>query len=169
LGPFIFNGKAASVSGLFHSKVTCWHLSVMRGELVERRLLRGQRICRSSGPNFSFWTQSGTRSSKQGDEPVERFVDLYQGTGVPAEAKGDQTRCVWDEIKPSSLREKLVMSLRIIVSIAALVIMGIASVPTDTFARVPAGTTRLHHHKNTHHNTAQRGRSAGGQMGQVGR
>ena len=61
------------------------------------------------------------------------------------------------------------MSLRIIVSIAALVIMGIASVPTDTFARVPAGTTRLHHHKNTHHHTAQRGRSAGGQMGQVGR
>jgi hypothetical protein len=61
------------------------------------------------------------------------------------------------------------MSLRIIVSIAALVLIGIASVPTDSFARVPAGTTRLHHHKHTHQNTAQRGRSAGGQMGQIGR
>ena len=56
---------------------------------------------------------------------------------------------VWYEIKPSSLREESVMSLRTIVSIAALVIIGIASVPTDTFARVPAGTTRLHHHQ--HH------------------
>jgi len=63
------------------------------------------------------------------------------------------------------------MSLRTIVSIAALVLIGIASVPTDTFARVPAGTTRLHHHKNTHHQTAQRpaARPSGGTVGQVGR
>jgi hypothetical protein len=44
------------------------------------------------------------------------------------------------------------MSLRTIVSIAALVIIGIASVSTDTFARAPAGTTRLHH-KHVHHQT----------------
>jgi hypothetical protein len=61
------------------------------------------------------------------------------------------------------------MLLRTIVSIAALVIIGLASVPTDSFARVPAGTTRLHHHKNTHHHSTQRPRSSGGQMGQIGR
>jgi hypothetical protein len=43
------------------------------------------------------------------------------------------------------------MSLRTIVSIAALVIIGIATVPTDASARVPAGTTRLHHHHYYHH------------------
>ena len=54
------------------------------------------------------------------------------------------------------------MSLRTIVSIAALVIIGIATVPTDTFARAPAGMTRLHHghhhhHRNTvHHSGAVR-------------
>lgn len=45
------------------------------------------------------------------------------------------------------------MSLRTIISIAALVVIGIASISTDTFARVPAGTTRLDH-KNVHHHTA---------------
>jgi hypothetical protein len=45
------------------------------------------------------------------------------------------------------------MSLRTIVSLAALVIIGIATVPTDTFARVPAGTTRLHQHHHHHGNT----------------
>ena len=62
------------------------------------------------------------------------------------------------------------MSPRTIVSIAALVIIGIASVPTDTFARVPSGTTRLHHHKNTHHQIAQRpvARPSGGQSGKSG-
>lgn len=44
------------------------------------------------------------------------------------------------------------MSLRTIVSIAALVIFGIATVST-AFARAPtAGMTRLHH-KHHHHNT----------------
>ena len=38
------------------------------------------------------------------------------------------------------------MSLRTIVSIAALAIVGIATVSTDTYAAAPAGTTRLHHH-----------------------
>ncbi len=45
------------------------------------------------------------------------------------------------------------MSLRIIVLSAAPVIVGIvciAAVSTDAFARVPAGTTRLHHNK-VHH------------------
>jgi hypothetical protein len=56
------------------------------------------------------------------------------------------------------------MSLRIIVSIAALVLIGIASVPTDTFARVPAGTTRLHH-KNVQHHSGQRSNA----VGQIGR
>lgn len=42
------------------------------------------------------------------------------------------------------------MSLRMIVSMAALVIIGIATVPTDASA-VPAGTTRLHHHHYYHH------------------
>ena len=54
-------------------------------------------------------------------------------------------------IKPSSLREELVMSLRTIVLIAAAIIIGIAgtvTVSTDASA-APAGTTRLHHH--THH------------------
>jgi|GEM_PF-6442543 len=51
----------------------------------------------------------------------------------------------------STLKEELVMSLRIIVSIAALLILGMASVPTDAFARAPAGTTRLHHHHHHHH------------------
>jgi len=62
------------------------------------------------------------------------------------------------------------MSLRTIVSIAALVIIGIATVPTDASARVPAGTTRLHHHHYYHH-TAQRpvARPSGGTVGQVGR
>jgi hypothetical protein len=62
------------------------------------------------------------------------------------------------------------MSLRTIVAIAALVVIGIASVPTDTFARVPAGTARLHHNKAYHH-TAQRpvARPSGGTVGQVGR
>jgi hypothetical protein len=44
------------------------------------------------------------------------------------------------------------MSLRTIVSIAALVIISIATVST-AFARVPAGTTRLHHHQHHHHHT----------------
>jgi hypothetical protein len=43
------------------------------------------------------------------------------------------------------------MSLRTIVSIAALVIIGIASVPIDAFARAPAGLTRLHHTHHYHH------------------
>jgi hypothetical protein len=42
------------------------------------------------------------------------------------------------------------MSLRTIVSIAALVIIGIAAVST-AFARTPAGTTRLHHKHHYHH------------------
>jgi hypothetical protein len=45
------------------------------------------------------------------------------------------------------------MSLRTIVSIAALVIIGISTVSTDTFARTPAGMTRLHHKHHHHHNT----------------
>ena len=58
-------------------------------------------------------------------------------------------------IKPSSLREELVMSLRTIVSIAAAIIIGIAgtvTVSTDASA-APAGTTRLHHHKHHHRHT----------------
>jgi hypothetical protein len=62
----------------------------------------------------------------------------------------DQRRC--GQIKPSSLREELLMSLRTIVSIAALVIISITTVST-AFARVPAGTTRLHHHKHHHQHT----------------
>jgi hypothetical protein len=45
------------------------------------------------------------------------------------------------------------MSLRTVVLSAASVIIGIvciAAVSTDAFARVPAGTTRLHHHKHHH-------------------
>jgi len=42
------------------------------------------------------------------------------------------------------------MSLRTIVSIVTLAIICIASIPTDTFARTPAGTTRLHHHHHHH-------------------
>jgi hypothetical protein len=58
-------------------------------------------------------------------------------------------------IKPSSLREELVMSLRTIALIAAAVIIGIAgivTVSTDASA-APAGTTRLHHHKHHHGHT----------------
>ena len=58
-------------------------------------------------------------------------------------------------IKPSSLREELVMSLRTIALIAAAVIIGIAgivTVSTDASA-APAGTTRLHHHKQHHRHT----------------
>ena len=46
------------------------------------------------------------------------------------------------------------MSCRTVVLIAASVILGIActaTVPTEVFARVPAGTTRLHHHHHYHH------------------
>lgn len=53
-------------------------------------------------------------------------------------------------IKPSSLREDLLMSLRTIVSIAALVVISIATVST-AFARTPAGTSRLHHKHHHHH------------------
>jgi hypothetical protein len=52
------------------------------------------------------------------------------------------------------------MSCRTVVLIAASVILGIActaTVPTEVFARVPAGTTRLHHHhhQGTVHHTGQ--------------
>jgi hypothetical protein len=44
------------------------------------------------------------------------------------------------------------MSLQTVVSVAALVIISITTVST-AFARVPAGTTRLHHHKHHHQHT----------------
>jgi hypothetical protein len=51
----------------------------------------------------------------------------------------------------------MVMSLRIIVSIAASFVIGIAFVAivsTDAFAAGrPAGTTRLHHNHHHHHGT----------------
>jgi hypothetical protein len=48
------------------------------------------------------------------------------------------------------------MSLRIIVSIAASVVIAIAFIgifSTETSARAPSGTTRLHHHHTHHHGT----------------
>jgi hypothetical protein len=64
-------------------------------------------------------------------------------------------------IKPSSLREELVMSIRTIVLIAASIVIGIAcvaTVSTDTFAR-DAAMTRLNH-KRVHHHPINHGRSA---------
>jgi hypothetical protein len=62
-------------------------------------------------------------------------------------------------IKPSSLREELVMSLRIIVSIAASFIIGIAFIATfstDALAKAPAGLTRINPHHVHHGNTVHR-------------
>jgi hypothetical protein len=52
------------------------------------------------------------------------------------------------------------MSFQTVVLIAASVIVGIActaTVSTEVFARVPAGTTRLHryHHRGTFHHSGQ--------------
>jgi len=63
----------------------------------------------------------------------------------PAGVKVSKGAVLGIMIKPSSLREELLMLLRTIASIAASVIIGvacIATVSTDTFA-APAGTTRL--------------------------
>jgi hypothetical protein len=65
-------------------------------------------------------------------------------------------------IKPSSLREELVVSLRIIVSIAASIIVGIACIAiisTDALAKAAAGLTRINpnhvHHGSTVHRSGQ--------------
>jgi hypothetical protein len=65
-------------------------------------------------------------------------------------------------IKPKSLREELVMSLRIIVSIAASVVIAIACiavVSTGAFAAAPAGLKRINphhvHHGSTVHHSGQ--------------
>jgi len=62
-------------------------------------------------------------------------------------------------IKPSSLWEELVMSLRIIVSIAASIIIGVACIAiisTDSFAKAPAGLTRINPHHVHHGNAVHR-------------
>jgi hypothetical protein len=72
-----------------------------------------------------------------------------------AEAKVAKGAVLGMVIKPSSLREGLTMSLRTIVLIATSVVIGIACIvtaSTESFARTPAGTTRLHHHQH-HHGT----------------
>jgi hypothetical protein len=79
----------------------------------------------------------------------------------PAEVKMNEGAVLGMEIRPSSPREELAMSLRTIVSIAASVIIGIAciaTVSTGTFAR-DAGMTRLNHNR-THHHTINHGRAA---------
>ena len=85
---------------------------------------------------------------RRDDCSVNMKIDLDDGS---CRSYRDQRRC-GHEIKPSSLREELVMSLRTIVSVAALLIISITTVST-AFARVPAGTTRLQHHKHHHHHT----------------
>jgi UDP-N-acetylmuramyl pentapeptide phosphotransferase/UDP-N-acetylglucosamine-1-phosphate transferase len=50
--------------------------------------------------------------------------------------------------------EGLIMSFRSIVLIAAsalVTIVAVAAFSTQSFARTPAGTTRLHHHHHHHH------------------
>ena len=72
-----------------------------------------------------------------------------------AEAKVAKDAVLGMVIKPGSLREGLIMSLRTIVLIATSIVIGIASIVTasiESFARTPAGTTRLHHHQH-HHGT----------------
>jgi hypothetical protein len=87
----------------------------------------------------------------------------------PPKAKMTKGAVLGMVIKPSSLREELVMSLRTIVSTAASVIIGIAcisTVSTDTFAR-DAGMTRLNHNR-VHHHTINHGRAAHpGSMGKA--
>jgi hypothetical protein len=59
---------------------------------------------------------------------------------------------VWHGDQAEQAVREEVMSLRTVVSIAALVIgiACIAIISTDAFAR-PAGMTRLHHHHHHHH------------------
>jgi hypothetical protein len=65
-------------------------------------------------------------------------------------------------IKPSSLREELIMSLRTVVLIATSVVIGVpctAIISTDALAKAPAGLTRINpnhvHHGNTVHRSGQ--------------
>jgi hypothetical protein len=74
----------------------------------------------------------------------------------PAEARIARGAVLGMMIKPSSLREELVMSLRTVVLVAAALIIGLAY-SADAFAR-PAGMTRLHHnhhHGHTVHHSGQ--------------
>ena len=68
---------------------------------------------------------------------------------LPAEARIATGAVLGMMIKPSSLREELVMSLRTIVLVAAALIIGL-TYSADAFAR-PAGMTRLHHNHHHHH------------------